>query len=118
MSSFENTFEKASNLNMYSMENMNSASSAHDLHTSKLNLAGEVLSAVVGSRKCSTTESVLAGIVNVNEANNNNNNVEKTFSHHPKFTKHLQRWCTFIDVEEFVSTREEYSLYVFSPENR
>lgn len=117
MSSFEHTFEKASNLNLYSMENMNSASSTHDLHTSKLNLAGEVLSAVVGSRKCSTTDSILASGIRLSETNNNNIQ-EKVFSKQPQFTKHLQRWCSFIDVEEFVSTREEYSLYVFSPENR
>lgn len=118
MSSFEHTFEKASNLNLYSMENMNSATSAHDLHTSKLNLAGEVLSAVVGSRKCSTTESVLAASIHLSETNNNNNSHEKVFVTKPKISKHLQRWCTFFDIEEFVVTREEYSLYVFSPENR
>lgn len=123
MSSFEHTYEKASNLNLYSVENMNNSGSI-DLHTSKLNLAGEVLSAVVGgSRKCSTTESIIASAgsnVHINNNNHNNQHENDCPSAMKKQTisKHLQRWCTFFDVQEFVTEREEYSLYVFSPENR
>lgn len=106
MSSIEQAYEKTSNLNLYSVENMNST----DLLNSKLSLAG------FGSEHLKTALSTDA---DGGGAESPDADAASGGYRADGMQKKLGGWCAanLFDPQAFAASRDAYSLYVFAESN-
>lgn len=106
MSSIEQAYEKSSNLNLYSVENMNST----ELLNTKLGLADVLAdplkSNVAAAAAADNADTLVDSLPGVGNSGN-------FFDH----TKKPSRWCVLFDPQAFAASRDSYSLYVFSEAN-